>query len=127
MEEKNKKKVLIAEDDVFISEMYSVKLAEAGFEVDVVENGEEALKKIEENGYGVILLDIVMPKVNGWEVLDKVKIHKKEKGYKIIMLTNLDDKSNIQQAMENGADDYLIKSLFTPEEVLQKINKNLQK
>lgn len=78
--DENKIKVLIAEDDVFISEMYSVKLSASGFDVSVVENGEEALKKIESNDYDVILLDIVMPKVDGWEVLDKIKTDKQNKG-----------------------------------------------
>jgi DNA-binding response OmpR family regulator len=65
--------------------------------------------------------------MNGWEVLGKIKHDKKKRGYKIIMLTNIDDQENVKKAIENGADDYLIKSLFTPEEVVQKIQKNISK
>ena len=68
-----------------------------------------------------------MPKINGWDVLEKIKDDKKKKGYKIIMLTNVDDQEDIRKAIENGADDYLIKSLFTPGEVVQKIQKNISK
>ncbi|MDD3607254.1 MAG: response regulator [Candidatus Moranbacteria bacterium] len=125
--DKKKIKILVVEDDIFISEMYNVKLSSSGFDVDMAEDGEEALKKIASDDYDVILLDIIMPKINGWDVLEKIKDDKKKKGYKIIMLTNVDDQEDIRKAIENGADDYLIKSLFTPGEVVQKIQKNISK
>jgi len=124
---KKKIKILLVEDDIFISEMYNVKLSSSGFDVDMAEDGEEALKKIASDDYDVVLLDIIIPKMNGWEVLEKIKHDKKERGYKIIMLTNVDDQEDIKKAIENGADDYLIKSLFTPGEVVQKIQKNISK
>jgi DNA-binding response OmpR family regulator len=125
--DKKKIKILVVENDIFISEMYNVKLSSSGFDVDMAEDGEEALKKIASDDYDVILLDIIMPKINGWDVLEKIKDDKKKKGYKIIMLTNVDDQEDIRKAIENGADDYLIKSLFTPGEVVQKIQKNISK
>jgi DNA-binding response OmpR family regulator len=102
---KKKIKILLVEDDIFISEMYNVKLSFFGFDVDIAEDGEEAIKKIAADDYKVVLLDIIIPKMNGWEVLEKIKHDKKKRGYKIIMLTNIDDQENVKKAIENGADD----------------------
>lgn len=125
--QKNKKlKVLIAEDDVFILEMYLVKLSTDGFEVVTASNGEEALEKIKEESPDVVLLDLLMPKMDGWEVLSKIKEQKGEKPV-IIVLTNLGDKKNIDKALAMGADDYLIKSFFTPEEIVLKMKKIIKK
>lgn len=128
--QKNKKlKVLIAEDDVFILEMYLVKLSSDGFEVLTAGNGEEALKKIEEEKPDVVLLDLLMPKIDGWGVLEKIKKKESDKEKKpiIIVLTNLGEKSNIEKALSMGADDYLIKSFFTPEEIVSKMKKIIEK
>jgi DNA-binding response OmpR family regulator len=129
MDSQNKKiKVLIAEDDVFILEMYSVKLSSEGFEVLTAGNGEEALKKIEEEKPDVVLLDLLMPKMDGWGVLSGLKKHNnKEKKPVVIVLTNLGEKSNIEKALSMGADDYLIKSFFTPEEIVSKMKKIIEK
>ena len=117
----DKRKILVAEDDGFISEMYYVKLSASNFEVIIASDGKEAFKKFKENKPGVVLLDIMMPELNGWEVLEKIREEDSEKKVVVIMLTNLGDKKNIDKALSAGADDYLIKSFFTPEEVVRKV------
>ncbi len=120
-----KQKVLIAEDDVFISEMYNTKMSEEGFAVLTANDGEEALNIIKKEKPEVILLDILMPKIDGWDVLKKITSDSNLKSKSVvIMLTNLGEEANVKKAEKLGADDYLIKSLHTPEEVVNKI-KNL--
>lgn len=114
---------MIVEDDAFVMDIYQTKLSQEGFEVVGAGNGMEALK-ILENGRALpdlILLDILMPYVGGIEVLKKIKENDKMKKIPIILLTNLSQKDDIDLGISLGADDYLIKSHFTPSEVLEKI------
>lgn len=119
--EENKIKILIVDDDVFLLDMYSLKFKEAGFQVEVAENGEAAIKKIKEINPGVILLDVVMPKMDGLETLRQIKKDKIAEGAKIIVLTNLGQKEDIEKGLKLGADDYIVKAHFTPTEVLNKV------
>ncbi len=127
MMENKQYKILIAEDDLFISEVYFTKLSSENFDVVLVDNGEDALAKFEEVQPDVVLLDILMPRMDGWEVLNKIRQKKQAESAIVIMLTNVGDKDAIDKALKIGADDYLIKSFFTPEEVLIKIRKLLEK
>lgn len=124
--EGEKKKIFVVEDDSFVMDIYRTKLIQEGFEVDTAENGMEALKKLEEIKPDLILLDIIMPYVDGLEVLKKVREKEKTKDVPVILLTNLSQKEEINQGLALGANDYLIKSHFTPSEVLEKINKYLK-
>jgi len=119
----DKKTIMIIEDDSFVMDIYQTKLALEGYNIISAINGMEAIKKIEdpECNPDLILLDIVMPYVNGLEVLKKLKENDKFKKIPTILLTNLSQKEDIDQGVELGADDYLIKSHFTPSEVLKKI------
>ncbi|MFW5885057.1 MAG: response regulator [Patescibacteria group bacterium] len=119
--EKKKKTVLLVEDDGFISEIYNVKLELKGFEVDLAEDGEEAVEKFKKTKPDIVLLDIFLPKKDGWEVLEE--IHKEDhfEKTKVIMLTNLGDKDKIEKAENYGIKDYFVKASHTPEEVVQKI------
>ena len=123
-EEKNtetKKVIMLVEDDPFVMEIYQTKLEQTGFEVVGILNGVEALKKMDEVNPDLILLDILMPYMDGLEVLEKIKKSKKFKNIPVIMLTNFSQKEEVDRGMELGASDYLIKSHFTPSEVLKKI------
>lgn len=122
-----KKKILLVEDDVFISSIYQTKLEREGFETIVAENGVEALKILEKATPDLMLLDIIMPYMDGIEVLKKVKQEERWKKIPIILLTNLSEKEKIDEALGIGADDYLLKSHFTPTEVLAKVNSLLKK
>jgi len=118
-------KILLIEDDRFLSEMYATKLTESGFIVETAFNGEEGLAKAENIKPKLVLLDIVLPKKDGFEVLAALK----EKGFlkdmKIIALTNLGQKEEVEKGMSLGASDYIIKAHFTPTEVAAKVKKIL--
>lgn len=118
----NKKTILLVEDDSFVSDIYQTKIGSEGFEVIPAGNGIEAIKKLEERIPDLVLLDIVMPYMDGTEVLKKMKSEEKWKKIPIILLTNLSEKEKIEEALGLGAEDYLIKSHFTPSEVISKIN-----
>lgn len=123
----DKIKILIVDDDVFLLDMYSLKFKEASFQIEVAENGEDAIKKTKEVNPSVILLDIVMPKLDGLETLRQIKKDKIAEGAKIILLTNLGQKEDIEKGLKLGADDYIVKAHFTPTEVLNKVKALLGK
>jgi DNA-binding response OmpR family regulator len=120
----DKKTIMIIEDDSFVMDIYQTKLALEGFNIISARDGMEALKKIDDSESirpDLILLDILMPYVNGLEVLKKIKEKEELKNIPIILLTNLSQKNDIEEGLGLGANDYLIKSHFTPSEVLKKI------
>lgn len=123
----DKKTILLVEDDVFVSDIYQTKISSEGYEVILAENGLEAIKKLEKSIPDLILLDIIMPYMDGMETLRKIKSEEKWKKIPIILLTNLSDKEKIEEALGVGADDFLIKSHFTPSEVISKVNMLLRK
>jgi DNA-binding response OmpR family regulator len=128
MEEENKgQKILLVEDDVFVSDIYQTKLGEVGFNVAVADNGVEAIKKLEQEIPDIVLLDIVMPYMDGIDVLKKMKENELWKKIPVIILTNLSQKEEVDEGLELGADDYLIKSHFTPSEVVAKVKGILEK
>ncbi|HPN96233.1 MAG TPA: response regulator [Candidatus Moranbacteria bacterium] len=115
-------RIMVVEDDSFVMDIYQTKLTQEGYEVISASNGIEAIKKLEENKKPeLILLDIIMPYMDGLEVLRKIKNNKNWKKIPIILLTNLSQKEEVQEGLKLGAKDYLIKSHFTPSEVLEKI------
>ena len=119
----NKTKILIIEDDVFITDMYQAKFKIAGFEVARAENGAKGIKAIQEDKPDIIMLDIVMPQIDGFEVLKVIKKDPKTKDIPIILLTNLRQRENIEGGLKLGADDYIVKAHFTPDEVVEKVEK----
>jgi DNA-binding response OmpR family regulator len=124
MSEKNK--ILIVEDDAFIRDIYQVKFVQEGFQVQLAENGLEALKKIEQESFDLILLDVIMPYMDGMETLKKIRENEEWKKIPVIMLTNISEKEKIEESMQEGISDYLIKSHFTPSEVVTKVRSLLE-
>jgi DNA-binding response OmpR family regulator len=120
-----KKKILLVEDDKFLSEMYSTKLTESDFEVETAFDGEEGLRKAGEFQPDLILLDIVLPKKDGFEVLKGLKEKESLSKILVIALTNLGQKEEVQKGFDLGANDYIIKAHFTPTEVVAKVKKLL--
>lgn len=116
-----KKRIMLVEDDVFIRDIYETKLTQENFEVMMAENGVDALKKLETFSPDLILLDIVMPYMDGMDFLSEVKKRDEYKKIPIIMLSNLSEKERVTKALGLGISDYLIKSHFTPSEVVEKI------
>lgn len=118
-----KPKILIVEDEQYMRDLYTVILKEEGYEVDSAENGEIAYEKIANNGYNLILLDLVMPKMSGIGVLKKLKEENKPiTGFpKIVILTNLGQDSVIGEAVSLGVRGYIIKSEVTPDKILKEV------
>jgi CheY-like chemotaxis protein len=116
-----KKKILIVEDDNFVAEVYLAKLSEMGYETILAQNGEEGLAQLKKGKIDLILLDILMPIMNGIEMLEQVKKNEEWKNIPVILLTNIGEKESIQKVREMGVKDYLIKSHFTPAEVIEKV------
>lgn len=122
------KKILIIEDDQFLREFYQELLQQEGFLVDVAVDGEVGLRKLLEGGYDLILLDIMLPKKDGLQLLRDLKLQplKKANG-PIVILTNLGQDVVIKQCFELGAQGYLIKSAFNPDQVLREVQSYLKK
>lgn len=121
-----KRKVLLVEDDPFIRDIYQVKFSQEGFEVAAVDNGAEALKQLEQSIPDVILLDIIMPYMDGMETLKNIRNNENWKKIPVIMLTNISEKEKINESEEYEISDYLIKSHFTPSEVVGKVKSLLK-
>ena len=117
-----KKKLLIIEDDQTLNEMYSIKFEKEWFDVSPAYDWLEWLTKISTFNPDVILLDIMMPWMNGFETLETIK-EQSSSNCKIVMFTNIVDKDKIEKAMKMWADDYLIKADTTPKNAVEKINK----
>ncbi len=123
----NVKKILIVDDDPFILDMYILKFKECGFDVENARDGKAGLDKIESYQPDILLLDIVMPVMDGFDVLSELKKRKLAHNIKIILLSNLGQKSDVERGMELGADYYIIKAHFTPSEVVEKVKGLLEK
>lgn len=115
------KTILLVEDDPFLIDIYSTKLKESGFGVVVVSNGEAVLAKIEEQRPDAVLLDIVLPNLDGWEILRQIKEKPFSKDLKVIILSNLGQKEEVEKGLNLGAAKYLIKAHYTPSEVVAEI------
>lgn len=119
------KKVLLAEDDQFLIDIYTTKLKEAEISVDVAITGEECLDKLNKEKFDLLILDIVLPGIDGWEILKKIE-KRKFKDLKILVLSNLGEKSEIEKGLKLGADKYLIKAHNTPSEVVKAVQELLK-
>ena len=120
------RKVLIIEDDEMLAGMYSEKFTITNYNVEVAYNGSEGLKKAKEFKPDIILLDIIMPKMDGFVVLKKMKKDEELLEIPVIMLTNLGQSDDIEKAKKLGAVDYFIKANHTPAEVIKKVEEVLK-
>lgn len=120
------KRILIIDDDLYIRELYEEVLKSAGYEVMGAADGKDGLNKIAEGGFDLILLDIMMPQVDGLQVLQTLKkTPPKKSNGKIILLTNLSHDPTIQEGLNAGAATYLIKADVTPDQLVGKIKELL--
>jgi DNA-binding response OmpR family regulator len=117
--------ILLVEDDPFLIDIYTTKLKESGFLVEVASDGEEAIRKVKEKPFDLMLLDIVLPKLDGWDILRQIKADSKLKDLKIIIISNLSQKEEVERGMNLGVEKYLIKAHYTPSEVVKEIKKVL--
>ncbi len=115
------KTILIIEDDKFLRELIVRKLNEEDFEVSQAVDGEEGIKKIIEEKPDLILLDLILPGIDGFEVLARMKKESALSSIPVIILSNLGQKDDVEKGLKMGAIDYLIKAHFTPGEIIEKI------
>ena len=121
------KRILIVEDDQFLREFYEELLQAEGFSVDTAPDGEIASQKIHEGGYDLILLDIMLPKKDGLQILREAKENPpKVPNKSIVALTNLGQDAIIKNCFDMGAAGYMIKSAMNPDQVLTEINNYLK-
>jgi DNA-binding response OmpR family regulator len=127
MDELNKKpkKILLVEDDDSLAAVYLTRFEAEGFSVKRVPNGEEALAATLEFHPDIILLDVMMPKVSGFDVLDILRNTPETANVQIVMLTALSQESDIQKAKEYGVDDYLVKSQVVIADVVERVKTRL--
>ncbi len=116
---KNQKRILIVEDDEILSDIYAVKLELEGYEVIMAAEGRKGIEAAISKQPDLILLDIVLPKINGFEVLKILKKNKKMKTTPVVFLSNLGQDYEVKKGLELGAVKYLVKSNYTPAQVIQ--------
>ena len=122
------KKILIVEDDQFLREFYQELLQVEGYFVDTASDGEIGLSKLQSSEYNLVLLDIMLPRKDGVQILRDLKTKPaKSPNATIVILTNLGQDAVIKQCFELGADGYLIKSALSPDQVLSEVRSYLQK
>lgn len=115
------KKIFLIEDDPLLIDIYSTKLKQSGFEVRVADRGETALAAVQEAKPDLVLLDVVLPRMDGWAILANMKASPELKDIPVVILSNLGQKEEIEKGLSLGAATYLIKAHYTPSEVAQKV------
>jgi DNA-binding response OmpR family regulator len=116
------KTILIVEDDKFLRELIAQKLKKEGYNVSEAIDGEEGIKKIKEEKPDLIVLDLILPGIDGFEVLSRMMADKELAKIPVIILSNLGQREEIERGLKLGAKDYMIKAHFTPREIIDKIN-----
>jgi DNA-binding response OmpR family regulator len=116
-----KKKVFLVEDDHYINRAYRDGLSRAGFEVEVAHDGKEAVEKLKTFTPNLILLDVLMPSMNGFEVLEEIRLNEKLKDTPVIIVSNLSQGTDVEKAKALGVVDYLIKSDFSMKDIIEKV------
>ncbi|MFH0819547.1 MAG: response regulator [bacterium] len=120
-------KILIIEDEKFLRGLISRKLTAGGFEVIESIDGEDGLEKSKNEKPDLILLDLILPGINGFDVLAKIKEEPLTASIRVIILSNLGQREEIKKGLALGAVDYLVKAYFTPDQIMEKIQKVLNK
>jgi CheY-like chemotaxis protein len=123
----DKQKILVAEDDLFLRELYADILSAEGYTVEAAADGEATLEKMKIGGYNLVLLDIIMPKMDGLEVMRQMRNSPPQNPNKcVVFLTNLDKDEEIKTALKLG-NGYLIKSQITPGKLVEEVKTYLDK
>ena len=127
MSSSKKYKVLIVDDDQFISDMYVLKFKEAGFEAIAAAEGTAAIEHVKKESPDLVLLDIVLPNMDGFDILKALAKEKLLGTTKVVLLSNLGEKKDIEKGLALGAIDYIVKAHHTPSEVVAKVEEILKK
>lgn len=119
------KKILIVEDDLSTLDAVAFKLGQKGISASTALNGEEAVERLKREKYDVVLLDLLLPKKSGFDVIKEVRTNGHSKDAKIIVFSNLGQEDNMEMAMKLGANGYIIKTDISINELVEKIIKEL--
>lgn len=114
-------KIVIVEDDKFLRELITQKVRKEGYEVVEAINGEDGVAKTKAEKPDLVLLDLILPGIDGFEVLRQIKEDVESSVIPVVILSNLGQKDDVERGMKLGASDYLVKAHFTPGEILAKI------
>ncbi len=120
-------RILVVEDETFLVKIYDVKLKKEGFDVGIATDGEAALAMAVSFRPDLILLDLLLPKLDGFEVLRRLRAEPKTKHIQVIVLSNLGQEEDMKRARALGAEDYLIKADHTLQEIIAKIRQQLER
>jgi CheY-like chemotaxis protein len=120
------KKILFVEDELAIQKTLGESLRNKGYDVQSALDGEIALKLVKSEKPDLILLDIILPKKNGLEVLEELRKDENTKDIPVIILTNLENIGEVERAIELGATTYLVKANYSLDEVIEKVKKALE-
>lgn len=126
MTKAQEKKILIVEDEIALRQALADKFSREGFQVVQAKDGEEGLIMAIKNQPDIILLDIIMPKVDGLTMLKNLRLNDWGKNVPVLMLTNLNDAENVAKAMENGVYDFLVKSDWRLDELVTRVKDKLK-
>lgn len=126
MEESRKKKILLIEDDVFMVELLVKDFEAAGFEVIAAKTGAEGLESFEKQKPDVILLDIILPDQGGFEILRQIRRTPEGANVKVLVLSNISESPDIEEAKRLGALEYMVKANLTLPEIIEKVQKCLK-
>jgi DNA-binding response OmpR family regulator len=121
----SRNKILMIEDDLTFADIHVKAMRDQGFFVTHVTNGEDAMRKLEQDAPDIVLLDIGLPRKDGFTVLKEIRNHETGKEIPVMMLTRLSAKEDIDRAFQLGANEYLIKTQHSPEEVVRHVLKRL--
>jgi len=121
-----KVKILIVEDDKSIRELYELKLGKNGFDVYTAENGGTGWDLIQQELPDIVLLDVMMPVMNGFQVLKKLKSNNETKEIPVVILSNFGEVDQMTEGFVAGATDYLVKAEHTPADVVEIVNETLK-
>lgn len=119
------KKILIAEDEAILSTLLEKKLIEEGYQIFVAEDGEKTMEILNKEEVDLLLLDIIMPKKSGFEVMEEMKKDSKLSKIPVIIISNSGQPVELSKIKELGAKDWLIKTKFSPQEVVEKVKKQI--
>lgn len=124
MPDNSSKRILIVEDDTALRDLYVQILSDSNFQVESAADGQEAFEAMKKGGYDLVLLDIILPKVDGLTILEKLanEAPPEKPNFHIVVLSNLGQDEAISKAMGLGAQGYLIKSDYTPGQVVEQVN-----
>lgn len=120
------KTILVVEDEEYLRELYVQILKQEGYNIEVAVNGEEAYQKMSQKNFSLVILDIILPKMDGLQVVDKLKKEGHIVNKNVVLLSNLEQELVVAKAIDLGVRGYMVKSDYTPEELVREVNGYLE-